>query len=111
MDSFHDKQFWSLCAEQDAGGGCLNRVVHTSGFDGQFMVMDFKHNQIIVRARLYAAYLNRSDERKILLIPGFVADSNWLGSIPNAMAVPAPKKLFNCRVSRKGGICHQPVKP
>ena len=87
MDSFYNKQFWSFCAERDGSGGCLNRVIHTSGFDGQFIVMDFKHNLIIVRASLYKSYLNHSDDRKMLLIPGSMATSNWLGSLPNAMAI------------------------
>ena len=102
MDSFYDKQFWSFCAEQDGGGNCLNRVIHTSGFDGQFVVMDFKHNLIIVRASLYKSYLNHSDDRKMFLIPGSVATSNWLGSVPNAMAIQAPTTFsvaeFHARV-------------
>ena len=102
MDSFYDKQFWSFCAEQDGGGNCLNRVIHTSGFDGQFVVMDFKHNLIIVRASLYKSYLNHSDDRKMFLIPGAVATSNWLGSVPNAMAIQAPTTFsiaeFHARV-------------
>jgi CubicO group peptidase (beta-lactamase class C family) len=102
MDSFYDKQFWSFCAEQDGGGNCLNRVIHTSGFDGQFVVMDFKHNLIIVRASLYKSYLNHSDDRKMLLIPGSVATSNWLGSVPSAMAIQAPTTFsiaeFHARV-------------
>ncbi len=102
MDSFYDKQFWSFCAEQDGGGSCLNRVIHTSGFDGQFIVMDFKHNLVIVRASLYKSYLNHSDDRKMFLIPGSVADSNWLGSVPNAMAIQAPTTFsiteFHARV-------------
>ena len=102
MDSFYDKQFWSFCAEQDGGGNCLNRVIHTSGFDGQFVVMDFKHNLIIVRASLYQSYLNHSDDRKMFLIPGSVATSNWLGSVPNAMAIQAPTTFsiaeFHARV-------------
>ena len=102
MDSFYDKQFWSFCAEQDGGGNCLNRVIHTSGFDGQFVVMDLKHNLIIVRASLYKSYLNHSDDRKMFLIPGSVATSNWLGSVPNAMAIQAPTTFsiaeFHARV-------------
>jgi hypothetical protein len=30
----------------------------------------------------------------MFLIPGYVADSNWLGSVPNAMAIPAPPSFF-----------------
>ena len=102
MDSFYDKQFWSFCAEQNVEANCLNRVIHTSGFDGQFVVMDFKHNLIIVRASLYKSYLNHSDDRKMFLIPGSVATSNWLGSVPNAMAIQAPSTFsiaeFHTRV-------------
>ena len=102
MDSFYDKQFWSFCAEQNADGNCLNRVIHTSGFDGQFVVLDFKNNLIIVRASLYKSYLNHSDDRKMFLIPGSVATSNWLGSVPNAMAIQAPSTFsiteFHTRV-------------
>ena len=102
MDSFYDKQFWSFCAEQDGSGNCVNRVIHTSGFDGQFIVMDFKYNLIIVRASLYEVFLNHSDDRKMFLIPGSVATSNWLGSEPRAMAIQAPTTFsiaeFHARV-------------
>ena len=94
MDSFYDKQFWSFCGEEDGNGGCLNLVIVTRGFDGQFIAMDFKHNLILVRASLYQPYLNRSDERKMFLIPGSVADSNWIGSVPNAMAIRAAPTFF-----------------
>jgi hypothetical protein len=64
--------------------------------------MDFKHNLVIVRASLYKSYLNHSDDRKMFLIPGSVADSNWLGSVPNAMAIQAPTAFsiteFHARV-------------
>ena len=56
--------------------------------------MDFKHNLILVRASLYKAYLNQSDDFKMNLVPGSVADSNWLGSVPNAMAIAAPTTFF-----------------
>ena len=94
MPDFYDKQFWSFCAEQDDDNTCLNRVVVTRGFDGQFIAMDFKHNLILVRASLYKAYLNQSDDFKMNLVPGSVAESNWLGSVPNAMAISAPPTFF-----------------
>lgn len=94
MPDFYDKQFWSFCAEQDDDNNCLNRVVVTRGFDGQFIAMDFKHNLILVRASLYKAYLNQSDDFKMNLVPGSVAESNWLGSVPNAMAIAAPPTFF-----------------
>ena len=94
MPDFYDKQFWSFCAEQDDDSNCLNRVVVTRGFDGQFIAMDFKHNLILVRASLYKAYLNQSDDFKMNLVPGSVAESNWLGTVPNAMAISAPPTFF-----------------
>ena len=30
----------------------------------------------------------------MFLIPGSVADSNWIGSVPNAMAIPAAPTFF-----------------
>ncbi len=89
MSDFYDKQFWSFCAETGISGGCINRVVYTSGFDGQFIVIDLKNDLVIVRASLYKPFLNFSDDRKMRLIPGLVADSNWTGSLPLAMAIPA----------------------
>ena len=87
MSSFYDKQFWSFCAET-VNEECVNRVIHTTGFDGQFIVIDFKNDLLIVRTSLYKPYLNFSDERKMRLIPGLVAESNWTGSLPSAMAIP-----------------------
>ena len=88
LSDFYGKQFWSFCAETDNSGTCLNRVIHTSGFDGQFILIDLRNQLVIVRASLYKAYLNLSDERKMRLTPGLVSQSNWAGSVPAAMAVP-----------------------
>jgi CubicO group peptidase (beta-lactamase class C family) len=102
ISSFYDKQFWSFCGETNDDGECVNTVIHTSGFDGQFIVIDRKNDLVIVRASLYQSYLNFSDERKMRLVPGLVAESNWTGSLPQAMAIPTTSSFsireFHARV-------------
>ena len=102
MSSFYDKQFWSFCGETNDDGECVNTVIHTSGFDGQFIVTDQKNDLVIVRTSLYQSYLNFSDERKMRLVPGLVAESNWTGSLPQAMAIPTTSSFsireFHSRV-------------
>lgn len=102
MSSFYDKQFWSFCGETNDDGECVNTVIHTSGFDGQFIVIDQKNDLVIVRTSLYQSYLNFSDERKMRLVPGLVAESNWTGSLPQAMAIPTTSSFsireFHSRV-------------
>ena len=84
---YYGLQFWKICAKSpDANGGCPNNsFIHsTVGFDGQYIMIDFARNIVVVRNSLYAPILNLSDERKMKLDPSSLAVSNWVLTLPRA---------------------------
>ena len=84
---YYGLQFWKICSKSpDANGGCPNNsFIHsTVGFDGQYIMIDFARNIVVVRNSLYAPILNLSSERKMKLIPSSLATSNWILTLPRA---------------------------
>lgn len=73
-------QFWM---NTDRGG---RRFITASGFDGQMVAVDVPRNLIVVRMGLYNPILNASNERVMRLRSGDPDRSNWIGSLPQAMA-------------------------
>ena len=84
---YYGLQFWKLCAKTpDFYGNCPdNSFIHsTIGFDGQYIMIDFSRNIVVVRNSLYAPILNLSNERKMRLIPSNLDSSNWILTLPRA---------------------------
>ena len=78
---YYGLQFWKVCAKSpDVNGNCPdNTFIHsTIGFDGQYIMIDFNRNIVVVRNSLYAPILNLSNERKMKLIPSSLDSSNWI---------------------------------
>jgi len=78
-------QFWTICPEQQIYMGCDNSIISTIGFDGQYIIIDFEKNIIIVRNSLYEPVLNLSQDRKMKLNPTNLSMSNWTATAPKAM--------------------------
>ena len=84
---YYGLQFWKLCARSpDANGNCPdNSFIHsTIGFDGQYIMIDFTRNIVVVRNSLYTPILNLSNDRKMKLIPTSLNSSNWVLTLPSA---------------------------
>jgi CubicO group peptidase (beta-lactamase class C family) len=62
------------------------RFITASGFDGQMVAVDVSRNLIIVRMGLYNPIFNASNGRVMRLKAGDPGNSNWIGSLPQAMA-------------------------
>ena len=80
-------QFWKICAKtHDENGNCPNNsFIHsTIGFDGQYIMIDFARNIVVVRSSLYEPILNASNERKMKLIASDLSQSNWILTLPRA---------------------------
>jgi len=97
---YYGLQFWKVCAKSpDVNGNCPDNIfIHsTVGFDGQYIMIDFNRNIVVVRNSLYAPILNLSNERKMKLIPSSLDSSNWILTLPRASGAGV-NSTFNASV-------------
>jgi CubicO group peptidase (beta-lactamase class C family) len=81
-------QFWTLCSDPTSSP-CGEYVISTIGFDGQYIMVDFERNLVVVRASLYEPVQNISSDRKMRLFPNDLSSSNWVATVPSGLgAVP-----------------------
>ena len=71
------------------------RFIAAQGFDGQTIAVDIARNIIVVRMGLYHPFFNSSDERIFKFRPDDINNSNWIGSLPQGMAVPTGSEPYN----------------
>ena len=77
-------QFWTLCANLNSSP-CNDQVISTIGFDGQYIMIDFDRNLVVVRTSLYQPILNLSSDRKMRLLPADLSNSNWVATVPSGL--------------------------
>ena len=78
-------QFWKICAKPQSQSNCEKWIVSTVGFDGQFIMIDFERNMVVVRASLYAPIQNLSQDRKMKLNTINLSQSNWIATVPGGL--------------------------
>jgi len=86
--NYYGLQFWNLCSSPlDSNGNCPNNdwITSTIGYDGQYIMIDFNRNLVVVRSSLYEPVLNLSNERKMKLVSGRLSDSNWVSTAPRGV--------------------------
>lgn len=71
------------------------RFIAAQGFDGQTIAVDIARNIIVVRMGLYHPFFNSSEERIFKFRPDDINNSNWIGSLPQGMAVPTGSEPYN----------------
>jgi len=94
LDSY-GLQFWTICARPQSQSECEESIVSTIGFDGQYIMIDFDRNIILVRSSLYVPIQNLSQDRKMKLDPADLSQSNWVATAPNALGV----STFNSNIN------------
>jgi len=57
--------------------------------------VDIARNIVVVRMGLYHPFFNSSDERIFKFRPDDINNSNWIGSLPQGMAVPTGSEPYN----------------
>lgn len=82
-------QFWTICAKAQSNSNCDDWIISTIGFDGQYIMIDFQRNIVVVRASLYTPIQNLSQDRKMKLNPSNLAQSNWIATVPNGLGSSA----------------------
>ena len=76
-------QFWTLCVRP--ANGCDESIISTIGFDGQYIMIDFPNNLIVIRNSLYYPIQNQSNEKKMKLINSDISQSNWVATAPRGL--------------------------
>ena len=84
LDSY-GLQFWALCAKPESNNDCDDWIISTIGYDGQYIMIDFKRNLVVVRTSLYQPIQNLSQEKKMKLINSDISQSNWVASVPRGL--------------------------
>ena len=90
--NYYGLQFWKLCSRPlDENYNCPQQdwITSTIGFDGQYIMVDFNRNIVVVRSSLYEPVLNISNDRKMKLVSNDLTISNWASSIPSGLGVDA----------------------
>jgi len=82
-------QFWTICAKAQSNSNCDDWIISTIGFDGQYIMIDFQRNLVVVRASLYTPIQNLSQDRKMKLNPSNLTQSNWIATVPNGLGSSA----------------------
>lgn len=85
-------KFWSIfpeAQEDDSIYPLPNTLISTTGFDGQYITIDFDNNIVVVRNGLYSAIINASDERKMTIRLNDFGASSLVGSLPSGLALTA----------------------
>jgi CubicO group peptidase (beta-lactamase class C family) len=78
-------KFWTISPQRQSDGTFYppaNTIYSTIGFDGQYIMIDFDNNMVVVRNSIYYPALNRSDERKMKLNGTDVLTSNFVATLP-----------------------------
>ena len=86
-------QFWTICAKAQSNSNCDDWIISTIGFDGQYIMIDFQRNIVVVRSSLYTPIQNLSQDRKMKLNPNNLTQSNWIATVPNGLGSSATPNI------------------
>ena len=78
-------KFWTLFPSLQQDGTFYppaNKIYSTIGFDGQYIIMDFDNNLIVVRNSIYHPSLNLTDERRMKINLGDPENTNHVFTLP-----------------------------
>jgi len=78
-------KFWTIFPRRLANDVIyppVNKLYATQGFDGQYIVIDYDNNMIVVRNSIYNPALNLSDERRMKVKVDDIANTNFTATLP-----------------------------
>lgn len=78
-------KFWTLFPSLQQDGTFYppaNKIYSTIGFDGQYIIMDFDNNLIVVRNSIYHPSLTLTDERRMKINLGDRENTNHVFTLP-----------------------------
>jgi CubicO group peptidase (beta-lactamase class C family) len=90
-------KFWTVFP-QSLGNNVVyppaNKLYATKGFDGQYIVIDYDNNMIVVRNSIYTPALNLNDQRRMKVNASDLANTNFTATLPAGISM-ATQTDFN----------------
>ena len=78
-------QFWTIMPRSQSDGSMYppaNSIYATQGFDGQYIMIDFDRNLVVVRTSLYYPALAENDQRKMSVNSTDTSNASYTATLP-----------------------------
>ena len=89
-------KFWTIAPFQQADNSLFPAafaLFSTIGFDGQYIVIDFENDLIVVRNSLYNQSVNQGSELKMMVDSLDISQSNFVSTLPNGIGTSLPSSF------------------
>jgi CubicO group peptidase (beta-lactamase class C family) len=89
-------KFWTITPRQQDDGSLFPdefTLFSTIGFDGQYIVIDFENDLIVVRNSLYNQSVNQGSELKMTVDSLDESQSNFTATLPNGIGASLPSSF------------------
>ena len=91
-------QFWTTMPASQSDGSMYppaNTIYATQGFDGQYIMIDFDRNLVVVRTSLYYPALAENDQRKMNVNTTDTSNASYTATLPAAVGATSGTSYNN----------------
>ena len=91
-------QFWTTMPTSQSDGSMYppaNTIYATQGFDGQYIMIDFDRNLVVVRTSLYYPALTENDQRKMNVNAADTSNASYTATLPAAVGATSGTSYNN----------------
>ncbi len=91
-------QFWTIMPSSQSDGSMYppaNSIYATQGFDGQYIMIDFNRNLVVVRTSLYYPALAENDQRKMNIKVTDRSNSSYTATLPAGIGASSGSSYNN----------------
>ncbi|MGB1403236.1 MAG: serine hydrolase domain-containing protein [Porticoccaceae bacterium] len=91
-------QFWTTMPVSQSDGSMYppaNTIYATQGFDGQYIMIDFDRNLVVVRTSLYYPALTENDQRKMNVNAADTSNASYTATLPAAVGASSGTSYNN----------------
>jgi CubicO group peptidase (beta-lactamase class C family) len=91
-------QFWTIMPSSQSDGSMYppaNTIYATQGFDGQYIMIDFDRNLVVVRTSLYYPALTENDQRKMNVNATDTSNASYTATLPAAVGATSGTSYNN----------------
>ena len=91
-------QFWTIMPSSQSDGSMYppaNSIYATQGFDGQYIMIDFNRNLVVVRTSLYYPALAENDQRKMNVNATDTSNASYTATLPAAVGATSGTSYNN----------------
>ena len=91
-------QFWTTMPTSQSDGSMYppaNTIYATQGFDGQYIMIDFDRDLVVVRTSLYYPALTENDQRKMNVNAADTSNASYTATLPAAVGATSGTSYNN----------------